>query len=348
MVVRVAPGLETGERRRRPHVARPRATRLTARVHRGALGRWDREATRLERTPVGRLIRWMYCGYQEVNAGDLAAALAYHSLIALVPTFLGLVSIAGLVLQRDDVLEMAIFASVWALPIDDARSALEAILQARRNSGWFGLLSLLGFAWVGLGFVNAVGRGVNRVYGVPNRRFFHQRLRSFVLMVVFAVLFLVAAFAAALPSLFVARDLSFYFETWKLATGEGQVLSYLIGFAAAGLMFLIIYRLLPNAGQLLADVWPGTLVAATMFVVLAQAFPLYIRFFSQTNRYVIVFGAGTLLVLWFYFLAHVLLFGSYVNATHQRRRRRAAQRRRPAARSLGQAEPMREGEVALS
>jgi membrane protein len=319
--------------------------RLPVRVHRGALGRWDRESSRFERSPVGKLVRWMYCGYQEVNAGDLAAALAYHSLVALVPTFLGLVSIAGLVLQRDDVLEMAIYASIWALPLDDARSALEALLQARHNSGWFGIVSLLGFAWVGLGFVNAMARGINRVYGVPNRHFFHQRLQSFVLMIVFAVLFLVAAFAAALPSLFVARDLSFYFETWHLATGEGQILSYLIGFAAAGLMFLIIYRMLPNASQLMADVWPGTLVAATVFLVLAQAFPLYIRFFAQTNRYAVVFGAGTLLVLWFYFLAHVLLFGAYVNATHQRRRRRVAQRRRLAAHSLGMVEQTAAGEA---
>jgi membrane protein len=348
MVVRVVPGLEIRDRRRRPYVPRPQAVRLPARVHRGALGRWDREASRFERSPVGKLLRWLYCGYQEVNAGDLAAALAYHSLVALVPTFLGLVSIAGLFLQRDDVLEMAIYASVWALPLDDARSTLEALLEARQNSGWFGIVSLLGFAWVGLGFVNAMARGINRVYGVPNRHFFHQRLRSFVLMVVFAVLFLVAAFAAALPSLFIARDLNFYFETWHLATGEGQVLSYLIGFAAAGLMFLIIYRMLPNAGQFMADVWPGTLVAATAFVALAQAFPLYIRLFAQTNRYAVVFGAGTLLVLWFYFLAHVLLFGAYVNATHQRRRRRAAQRRRLAGHSLRMAEPTATGEAGFS
>jgi membrane protein len=304
---------------------------MTSTVQRGALARWDRESDRLERTRVGAMIRWLYCGYQEVNAGDLAAALAYHSLIALVPTFLGLVSVAGFVLQRDDILQTAIFAAVWALPLEETRQTLEAILQARRNSGWFGLFSLLGFAWVGLGFVNAMARGMNRVYGVPNRQFFHQRLRSFVLMIVFSALFLVAAFAAALPSLFVQQDLGFYFETWQLATARGQAFSYLLGFAAALLMFVIIYRLLPNAGQKLVDVWPGTLVASALFVLLAQAFPLYIRFSTESNRYVIVFGAGTLLVLWFYFLAHVLLFGAYVNATHQRRRRRAARRKRAIA-----------------
>jgi membrane protein len=265
----------------------------------------------------------LYRGYHEVNAGDLAAAIAYHALIALVPTFLLLASIAGFFLQRRDVLETAVFAAVWALPLAEAQHALEAILQARRNSGWLGVASLISFAWVGIGFVNGLSRGINRVYGVPGRRFLHERLRSFAIVLLFAVLFLIATVAAALPSLFVGQDLGVYFETWLLATRQGQISSYLISFVAAGLLFLVLYRLLPNAGQRLADVWPGTLVAATIFLVLVQAFPIYLRLATQTNRLVAAFGIGTLLVLWFYLLAHVLLFGAYVNATHQRHRRRA-------------------------
>lgn len=279
----------------------------------------------------------MYCGYQEANAGDAAAAIAYHALVALVPTFLLLVSIAGLFLRRGDVLETAIFTAVWALPLKEARDTLQALLEARRNSGWFGLVSLLGFAWVGIGFVNGLTRGINRVYGVQGRNFLYERWRAFVIVVLFAVLFLTATLAVALPSLFVGQELALYFESWRLASREGQASSYLIGFAAAGLLFLVLYRLLPNAGQRLADVWPGTLVASTLFVVLAQAFPIYLRYATQTNRLAVVFGISTLVVLWFYFLAHVLLFGAYVNATYQRHR--IARRKRRAgmapARSVG-------------
>jgi uncharacterized BrkB/YihY/UPF0761 family membrane protein len=45
------------------------------------------------------------------------------------------------------------------------------------------------------------------------------------------------------------------------------------------------------------------------------------------NRYGAAFGLLTLLVAWFYLLAHVLLFGTYVNATYQRYRRDAELRR---------------------
>jgi membrane protein len=326
MAVRVAPGSDAWQehyRHRRIASHRERAAGLTHRVQRGALARWDREQARLlHRTAPGRFLRWLYCGYQEVNAGDLAAAIAYHALVALVPMFLGTVSIAGFFLERQEVMHTAIFAAVWALPFDEARQTLETLLAARQNKGWFGLLSLVGFALVAVGFVNGLARGMNRVYGVPNRHFLHQRLRSFVIVLIFAVLFVVAAFALTLPSLFVNQEVGIYFETWRLASTQGQLASYLLGITTAGLLFLVLYRLLPNAGQRLVDVWPGTLVAATLFGGLAQVFPLYIRFNPTSDRLALAFGIGTLVVLWFYILAHALLFGAYCNATYQRRRRR--------------------------
>lgn len=337
MVVRVAPGVETRDRpRRRALSPRLRAAHVSRSLQRGALARWDQDSAKLSRTRPGRVLRWLYCGYQEANAGDAAAAIAYHALIALVPTFLLLVSVAGFFLQRADVLEAAIFTTVWALPFKEARDTLQALLEVRRNSGWFGLVSLVGFAWIGMGFVNGLTRGINRVYGVQGRHFLYERLRAFVIVVLFAVLFLIATLALALPSLFVGRDLGFYFQSWHLASREGQASSYVIGFLAAGLLFLVLYRILPNARQTLADVWPGTLVAAILFLALAQAFPIYLRYVTQTNRLAVVFGISTLVVLWFYLLAHVLLFGAYVNATYQRHRRRAARRRRLARDAISQ------------
>ncbi len=65
---------------------------------------------------------WLIGGYRAANAGDLAAAIAFNGLVALVPTFLLLVSVAGLFLQRDRVLNTAILASLWALPPNEAQT----------------------------------------------------------------------------------------------------------------------------------------------------------------------------------------------------------------------------------
>jgi membrane protein len=289
----------TNPRLRPPRVAR---TALTSR----------------RRQVVTSLPRWFYRGYQDANAGDLASAIAFNALIALVPISLLLFSLAGLFLRDDKVLVEAVHASVWAFTPQRTHQAIVAILEARRNTGWYGGISLLGFAWVGTNFISCLARSVNRVYGVRNRRFVHQRLRDFVVITIFAVLFLAAAVASTVPTLFVNHRSNAFFERWRIASTEYQIISYGVSLLAAAALFLVLYRVVPNAGQRLRNVWPGTLTAAVLFVVLVQMFPLYFRVFGTIDRYDKAFGFVSLLVAWFYFLSHVLLFGAYVNATYLR------------------------------
>ena len=272
------------------------------------------------------VVYWMHRGYRQANAGDLAAAIAFSALVALVPTFLLCLSVAGLVLRQEEVLNEVLYASFWGLPPDATGDAFAAVLGARNNSSWLAALGLVGFAWSGAGFVSCLARGMNRVYGVPGCGYMCERRRGFFVIFAFATLFLLAMLSSTLPTLFVGRDLPFYLEEWALAAGRVQVLGYALAVMATVALFGMLYRVVPNAGQRLGDVWPGTLTAAALFLGIAQAFPLYVRLVGGANRYGAFFGFASLLVAWLFALAHVLLFGTYVNATYQRWRR---QRRAP-------------------
>ena len=276
------------------------------------------------------LLGWAHRGYSQTNAGDLAAAIAYNALVALIPTFLLLVAIAGVVFRSQEAFTTAIYSSVWGLPSGAAADALEAVIQARRSSSWLGALSLAGFAWTGTGFVSCLARSMNRIYGVPGCGYMCEKRRGFLVILAFAALVILALLASIVPSLFIGRELNAYFERFRLAAGWYQVLGYLVAVASAGSLFGMLYRVVPNAKQKVRDVWPGTLTAATLFVVMAQVFPIYLRLLGGVNRYGAVFGLISLLVAWFWVLAHVLLFGAYVNATYQHRR--AVARRRPVTR----------------
>ncbi|MCC6792177.1 MAG: YihY/virulence factor BrkB family protein [Thermomicrobiales bacterium] len=271
---------------------------------------------------IDTTFHWMLRGYQQANAGDLAAAVAYNALVALIPTFLLCLSVAGLFFRSDEVFTSTIYASLWGLPSSAAGDSLEAVLTAKRSSSWLGALSLAGFAWTGAGFVGCLARSMNRIYGVPGCGYMCEKRRGFFVILAFAALFILALVASTVPTFFVRTDLPAYFESWALAAGWYQVLGYVVAFAATVALFGMLYRVVPNAGQRLLDIWPGTLAAATLFVVMAQVFPLYLRLIGGANRYGAAFGLLTLLVAWFYVLAHLLLFGAYINATHQRHRRR--------------------------
>lgn len=287
-----------------------------------------REAGRL----LGRVVRWMVRGYQQANATDLASAIAFQALVAIVPMFLLLISVAGLFLQDGRVLQQAIQAIAWVLPSDLSGDAFTAAFEARRNSGLFGALSLLGFAWVGTGFVSALARSMNRIYGVRNAGYLSEKQRGFIVILLFALFFLISASSSITTTFFVGdrERLPLVFRRWGLAEGQNQMIGYVIAVFSAFALFITIYRLVPNAKQRMPDVWPGAVVSSVLFLVVTQAFPIYLRLVGGSNRFGVALGLLSLMVAAFYALAHVILFGAYINATWQRhRQRRGRQRQRP-------------------
>ena len=265
---------------------------------------------------------WAYRGYNEKNAGDLAASVAYHALVALVPIFLLLVTVAGLFLQSDAVLQQARESIDIVFP--SGGSVAEAFidaLNARNNSGLFGLFSLLGFAWAGTGFVSSLGRSMNRIYGVRNASYVNEKQRGFIVILIFAIFFLISSSSSIVTTFFVNQELPEGLRRWWLSTGQNQVFGYVIAVFSALILFLVVYRIVPNAGQKLWDVWPGTITAAILFSVTTQAFPIYIRMLGGANRYGVLLGLVSLIVASVYILAHIMLFGAYINATWQGKKR---------------------------
>lgn len=282
------------------------------------------------------VVQWMIDGYRRVNAGDLAAALAFNAMMAIVPTILLMITIAGVLLQSDELYRKAVLTMLWLLPAGLGGESVDAIVSARGRSGLFGLASFVGFVWVGSTFFACLGRTMNAIYGVPDPPPVQQRVRGFVVVVAFAILFLVAVIAAALPSIFLGlseNDLPFHLHRSILASGVYQLLSYVVAVLTAMLLFGMLFRVVPNAGQHVDDILPGALVTATLFVLLVQIFPLYLRIARNLNGVESTFALLPLLLAWFYLLAHFMLFGAFVNASYQgfRRRRIGLRRHRPAA-----------------
>jgi membrane protein len=251
---------------------------------------------------------WIVRGYQATNAGHLVAIVAFNALVAFVPTLLMLVALVGLALRDPSALTAAVRAIEAALPTPDARAAVDAVLSVRQVSGWFGFASLLGFIWIGSNFADAVAHCFNQIYGVPDCGYVCTRRKGLAVVIGCAGLLLMAGPAAGVT-------------TWLLGAGRasgaaalGSLAGYGTAFLTATAFFLLIYRVLPNAGQRFRDVWPGALVAALLFVLLGQIFPLYLRLTGGANRFGAAFGLLWLLVTWLAAFAHLLLFGAYVNA----------------------------------
>lgn len=270
-----------------------------------------------------RFPRWLFQGFSRNNAGDLAAAIAYHSLIAMVPIFFLLVGVTGLFLQSQTAIDQAERMIETVFPTGSgAMDAFRAAVDSRQNSGILTLASFITFSWVGTGLISSMARGMNRIYNVRNATFITERQRGFTVIMLFLLFFLLSVISSVIPTVLLLLDLPEVLDQIFLNTRFSRLMAYATAYLSALAFFFVIFRIVPNARQLTLDVWPGAVISATLFSLMVQAFPIYISLVGGVNRYGPLLGLISLMVVALYFLAHTILFGAYINATWQRRRQR--------------------------
>jgi membrane protein len=93
----------------------------------------------------------------------------------------------------------------------------------------------------------------------------------------------------------------------------GSVVSWSLSILSAFLLFLLIYKVLPNAKQGWVGVLPGTLLSTVLFFVTLAVYPLYVSIFPPNQAYAI-FGVFLVFTFWLYLLGFVFVLGAELNA----------------------------------
>jgi YihY family inner membrane protein len=261
------------------------------------MSRIRRLVGRAQKTLLFRVIT----AYNESQAGNYAAALAFAAFLAMFPMILGALSIIGLAI-RDPATEVRFQNLVLQLFPGSAQPELQsAIHGVRQSAGWFGIVSLLGLVWSASGVLATMEFALTQIFGTKRRAMLRQRLMGFVMMLllVLAVGITVAANAAA------AYLSSYIPYAW--------VLSFVIGAVVMVVLLVLLYRFVPNRKFRLRDVLPGALLAGVLIEALALGFPLYARFAGGFNTYGAQFALFFLLATWLYLLSQLLLLGAVYN-----------------------------------
>jgi membrane protein len=246
----------------------------------------------------------------ELRAGEGAILIAWQLLFSLFPLVVGMLSIVGLVL-RDPGRQAAIADQIARQFPEQASDLVAFVSETRDLGGIFGLISIVGLLWSGSNLFGAMATVFDRFYGVPDRGFIMQRLVSFMMMAVYAVLISVSVASTSLTGLLVGLSEEVLpIEVPFFAIALGWALSLL----SAILMFLVLYRFVPSAQLRIWDVWKGAVLAGMLFVALTQVFPLYLHFLGGGFAAYKALGVFLLLMTWFYFLSMILCAGALLNA----------------------------------
>jgi membrane protein len=258
------------------------------------------------RTVIGKFAT----AWGELRAGEGAILIAWQLLFSLFPMVIGILSIVGMVLRDPD--RLAAIAESIASQFPEQASDLVAIITETRDlSGILGIISVVGLLWTGSNLFGAMATVFNRFYGVPNRGFVQQRMVSFLMMAVYAVLVTISVASASLTGFLVGLSEEVLpFDIPNFAYVVGWAVSLL----SAILMFLVLYRVVPNARIRIWNVWKGAILAGILFVALTQMFPLYLHYLGAGLAAYKALGVFLLLMTWFYFLSMILCAGALLNA----------------------------------
>ena len=277
-------------------------------------GRGNRQATEQKARPLLRF--WTKINNDWVF--NLSGTLAYSFLMSIFPILLVILAIAGLVVSQQRLI--AGFSSV--LPNGASSGIIQGVTDSFKKST--GLLFIIGVVLAvfnGSRLFITLESCFGIIFRLRSRNLIRQNLMAVGMMLLFTVL---------IPIVFLATTISQIIVKFVFPAGNAGVAGLLIriaGYATALLVGMVlfgaIYVVVPNRKVALGEVWKGTLFAALLLVIYEIVFPLYESFFLHPNNLGSLAGFAIVILVFFYYLAFILLLGAEVNSWMQGQRETA-------------------------
>jgi membrane protein len=239
--------------------------------------------------------------------------MAYYALFSLFPLLVVMVVAASFVLEGERAFHVVVDSVGGAFPgsRELIEGNVEQVIRLRGPVGFLGLLTLL---WSASSFFSVLTDSIERAWPDGSARSaIHRRLLALAIVAGLALLLVLSLLAnAALENLprssFVGGLAAFGRPLWS-------ALSSVLPWAIAFLMFLSLYRWMPNTRVAWRGALWGAGVVTVLWLMAGQAFVWYLG--SGLARYELVYGsigAVIVLMLWIYVTSWVTLAGAHLTA----------------------------------
>ena len=264
-------------------------------------------------------------GFLDDNCGQMAAAVAYFSLLSAFPLLLLLVSQLPNLLTffsfDYDITAALIYLARTEVSPSVAEWLQTSLTTLSEGQGTAGIIGILTLFWSASGVFGQLDLSFNRIWRVYDDKdraislrqivynLLRGRLFSFFLMVVAGIILLLSG---------VLTTVLAFIET-NTPTLPGSAVAWaVIDWTVSPLLSIIalalLYRFLPNTRVLWGDVWLGAIVAGTANELLKS---LVTRFVASGTGGVYQSVAGPLaLMIWVYFTSQLLFFGCELTRHH--------------------------------
>ena len=222
------------------------------------------------------------------DATHMAAGVAYYAILSLFPLTVGLIFVLSLLLNSDSFQDDLVDFFETYLPGSNELLA-HNINAVKDVSGFLGVIGVIGLFWTASAMFGAISRAVNRAWDVhKDRPFYIDKVRNLLMAVGVGALFLTSmAFTTSLQILGRVDVPGIGRLEW-LEHGGINLLTRPLPFIFTLIIFLMVYKHVPNTETRWRYIWPGAVVAALAFEVGKSLFVYYLENFAD---YAKVYGS---------------------------------------------------------
>ncbi|MGT2951526.1 ribonuclease BN [Streptococcus cuniculi] len=255
--------------------------------------------------------------YQSAELDLTGVAVAYYLIISVFPILLTLANLLPY-LQIDVNQILEVLAEVFPEKLYPTAADMVVSILTRPSSSWLGI-AIVTTLWTLSKSMAALQKAVNKAYGVDQHRdFIISRAVGMFLgiglqgIIIFSVMML--AFGKTLLQLLSTK---FHFDPlFDNLIDQTQLVAYIALFLA----LVMLYFFLPNVRiKKIRYVFPGSFFVLAVMATVGQLFGIYID--SYANRFLdfrlVTSVVILVLMLWFIFVANILIIGAVLNATVQ-------------------------------
>ena len=264
--------------------------------------------------------------FHQFHDNDLftsAAAMSYFGLLTLFPGLILLLALGKHLAAGTDMLNEMLRRVAQAYP--GSGEFLDSTVRSLSDLGTGVIITcVLVTLWAGSWVFAVVERALNRIWNTTSRAFLHGRALTLGMIGIVGVLLTVSVLVT---SLIVAvqqlagrlspRQLERWSWVGSLGSAFWQVVFVLVSIFITVILFMLVYRFMPNARVHLRDTVPGAIIGGLLWEAAKYLFAWSLHYFHYDQIYGSV-GAVVAVLTWGYFSSLILLYGAQLTAVFHR------------------------------
>ena len=253
------------------------------------------------------------------NLSLISAGVAFYAILAVFPAITATIMLWGIC--GDPSLAVIQLNEHHSLIPNDVYQLLVSYLNRLAVTdgsvlGWSSILSFFLTLWLARTGVEALIRGLNTIYEVPNRAGLTRQI-----LALWLTICLIFVLLATMTCIVVLPLIMVFFPLWGWSNIAIEFLRWSVVLTVFLVGFALIYKLGPNLGRSYPHrIIPGALFAAFGWVLSSTGFSIYLQNFSNYEQVYGSIGAVVVMLLWLFISAYLVLLGGALNVALTRRK----------------------------